>query len=148
MKQREQDRARPGAEIGDAQAPRAIGNKRQCKLDDRFGFRAGDQNGGCDGERQAPEFARADDARDRLAGKTARFEGRDRCGILGQRARRRRHEAGMVEAERMANENARVEIGRLEPGIAERRGEAAAGLLDSHSRRDCGHAPSAASSSA
>ena len=87
MQQREQDRARAGAEIGDAQAPRAIVDERQRQLDDGFGFRPRHQHGGRDGERQAPEFARTDDARDRLAGKTARFEGRDLCGSFSPSGR-------------------------------------------------------------
>ena len=48
----------------------------------------------------------------------------------------------------MTDENTRVEIGRIQSGTAERRGKATAGLFDGHSRRDRGHASSAASSSA
>ena len=67
---------------------------------------------------------RADDARDRLSGEPARFEGRDLRGLdLDQRARRRRHQGGVIEAERVTDQHTRVEIGRIEPGGAEGSGE-------------------------
>ena len=63
---REQDRTRTGAEIGDVQrtGPRAVAVE-QCErqLDHSFGFRPRHQHGGRDGERQAPEFLLADNAR-------------------------------------------------------------------------------------
>ena len=58
-----------GAEVGDAQRPRARTrsvDRGQRGLDHGFGLRPRHQRAGIDAQRQAPKFLPADDARDRL----------------------------------------------------------------------------------
>ncbi len=84
--QRQQDRARTGAEIGDAQRSRARAvaiEQRERQFDDGFGFGPRHQHGRRDDQRQAPEFLLADNARDGLAREAARGELLD----LGTRVR-------------------------------------------------------------
>src|SRR5262249_56138943 len=68
-KQRQQQRAGAGAEIGDAQVLRLaplIAERGQRRLDHGFALRARQQRFAVDLEPQAPKFLAADDARDRL----------------------------------------------------------------------------------
>ena len=120
--QRQKERARAGAEIGDppdtrARAVRIDGGER--RLDHRFGFRPRHQRRGIDAQRQAPEFLAADDARDRLARKPPRRERGDRRSLRGvKRAGAGRGERGMIEPKRVSDEDAGVELGRIEAGNA------------------------------
>jgi hypothetical protein len=76
--QREQDRARADAKIGDAQRARArpttMINERERQLDHGLGLRPRHQHGGRDDQRQPPEFLFADDAGDRLSAEASRRE--------------------------------------------------------------------------
>ncbi len=119
--QRQQNRTGAGVEVGDAQRTAAgVAKRRERRLDNSLGFRPGHQRVGVERERKAPEFFRADDPRDRLAIEAALRDRGDRGGFfLGETAVGLRRQRGMVERKRVADQDARVEIGRIEPGIAE-----------------------------
>ena len=71
----EQDRARAGAEVGDAQRPRAFARRSISASASSTTVSVsgrGTSTAGVTMKRQPPEFLRADDARDRLAGEPAR----------------------------------------------------------------------------
>src|SRR5205814_10473256 len=66
FRSRQKDRTGAGAEIGNAQPPRAVvPQQRQCEFDDGLGFGPRHQHGRGDDQRQSPEFALAEDAGDR-----------------------------------------------------------------------------------
>ena len=93
------------------------------RLDHGFGLRPRHQRGFVEPQRQAPEFLDAEDARDRLAAEPPRGKRSQlRALVLAEAARSLSIvERGVVEAERVADEQARVELGRIQARPGERR---------------------------
>ena len=154
--QRQQQRARAGADIEDAQrlhAPAAMHDKVERGLDHGLGFRPRHQNVGRHDERQAPEFLAAENARHRLALEPARGHRghrvdftrsrmRSACAISCARSRRKR----------VAEQGARIHARRFNAGGLERLRDQADGVGNTGAGFQPGDdshvAPSAASSSA
>ena len=137
--QRDQQRARSGAEIGDAKRARArpvaIQRIERC-FDHGLGFRAGHQRGAVDLKRQPPELLDPDDARHRFAGKPARRQHRKRARFcVGKPAGVFDRKPGLVERQRVAGQHARIELGAIEAGLAELARERAARLRNADGRR-------------
>ncbi len=114
--QRQQERARAGAEIGDLEGGvarlRAI-ERLERGFDHGLGLRSRHQGRGIELEIQPPEFLDPDDARHRLACEAARRQRGDRIGLAGiERARGLGGEARMVEAERVRHQEPRIQLGR------------------------------------
>ena len=113
--QRQQQRARPGADVENAQglhAQAAAPDKIERGFDHSLGFRPRHQHGFADLQRQAPEFLDAENARDRLVLEPARGELLDRCGLLrGERPFAVGDQRGAIDAERVRNQQPRVGIG-------------------------------------
>src|SRR5262249_21050383 len=95
-------------------------NKRRPRgLDHGLGLRPGQQRFGIDLERQPPKFLAAEDARDWLALKPPRRKRRNGAGLLGgEPAARLGGERRVVEAKRVADDDARIELGRVETALA------------------------------
>ena len=124
-------------------------DQRERQLDHSFGFGARHQHGGRHDEGQAPELLLADDARDRLAapGGAPPTASIVRRGLRPRALASLLSPARMIEPERVADQDARIELRRLEPGCAKLFSERAPRLRDGRAaQRD--HASSAASSSA
>src|SRR5262249_55206594 len=107
-----------GAETDDAQGARfsmfAI-ERRQRRLDHGLGLRPGQQRFGVDLERQPPKFLAAENARDRLTVKSPRRKRGNGADLLGgEHAARLGRERGVVEPKGMADDDARIELGRIE----------------------------------
>jgi hypothetical protein len=157
VEQCDQDGAGAGAEIGDAQGsrPRSVAvEPGERGFDHRLGVRARHQHGWAHPERQAPELLHPGDAGDRFAAETARDERFDVFNLgSNERPLAVAHEAGVVEPERMADDEARVEIGALDAGGAKPPGDGAPSRGDAQIPRGGsagdGHArvPSASASS-
>ena len=95
----------------------SIGRER--RLDHGFGFRPRHQRRGVERSGRPQNSLHADDAGHRLAREPARRERRDRvCLFGGEHPLGRRHEPGMIQPERMADQYARIEFGRVEAGDA------------------------------
>ena len=145
--QRQQQRARAGPEIDDAQRARfasiAIeGGER--RLHHGLGFRPGQEDLGIDFERQFPKFFFAADARDRFARQPPRRKLGDGGGLLGcEHAVRLRGEPGVIESQRVADEDARVERGCLEPVRAKTARERPPRGIDRGARKHVGRRCSA-----
>ena len=89
--EREQERARAGAEIRHPQRARARAaavERRQRRLDQGFGLRPRHQCLAVEPQRQAPEFLAAEDARDRFVPQPACRQGGDRARLVGGEPRR------------------------------------------------------------
>ena len=143
--QREQERARSGAEIGEPQGPpaRTLGvDQRERHFHHGFGLRPRHQRCRRRAGSPAPRIPctptmRATGSRaSRRAG-----ELRDLRGIVvRQRPGRGRRKARMVEAERVADENAGIELGRVQAGAAKRLRQRAACVGDANAGATS-HAP-------
>ena len=98
----------------------------QRQFDHGFGIRPRHQRRGRQLQRQAPKFLLADNARDRLAREAAACEVVEASRFVrGELALRGRYQAGQIEAERVAGQNPRVEVGGFDRGGFESRGECA-----------------------
>ena len=130
--QRQKERARSGAEVGDPQLPRARAgriDRGERRLDDRFRLRARHQRRGIDVQRQAPEFLAADDTRDRFARQPAAGQRRDRASLaFVENAPAGGRQRGVIERQRMTDENAGIKFGRIDPGRLEFFGQQRAAL--------------------
>ena len=106
MQQREQDRARAGAEINDAKrASRGGADDLQRQLDHRLGIRPRHQRRRGEFQGQAPEFLLPENARDRLAVDAPRGEGFDRVRFVRRELPvRRGDETREVEVQRGADQ--------------------------------------------
>src|SRR5262249_5938869 len=92
--------------------------RRQRRLDHGLGLRPGQQRFGVDLERQPPKFLAADNARDRLALKPPRRKRGNGAGLLsGEHAARLGRECRVVEPKGMADDDARIELGRVETAL-------------------------------
>src|SRR5262245_36008458 len=89
--------------------------RRQRRPDHSLGLRPGQQRFGGDPERQPPKFLAAENARDRLAVKSPRRKCGNGASLLGgEHAARLGRERGVVEPKGMADDDARIELGRIE----------------------------------
>src|SRR5262249_47072481 len=120
--QRQQQRTRAGPEIDDARrtrSPTFAIERRQRRFDHGLGLRPGQQGFGIDLERQPPKFLAAENTRDRLALKPPRRKRSDGAGLRrGEHAARLGSERRVVEPKRMADDHARIELGRVETMLA------------------------------
>src|SRR5262249_20820466 len=74
---------------------------------------------GIDLKRQSPEFLAAKNAGDRFAGKSPRGQFGDDARLLGaERAARLGGQRRVIEAEHVADDDARIELGRLDTLLA------------------------------
>ena len=122
-------------------------------FDHRFGFRPRHQNVGRDVERQAPEFLAAENARHRLTSQSARDKRRHRIDFtLLEDTVGLRDELCAIETQRVAEQGARIHLGRIDSGGFEGLRDQAKGIGNTGAGlqpRDNSHvAPSAASNSA
>src|SRR6266566_44295 len=93
--------------------------RRQCRFDHGLGLRPGQQGFGIDLERQPPKFLAAENARDRLAREPPRRKRRNGAGLLGgEPAARLGGKRRVVEPKRVADDDARIELGRVETTAA------------------------------
>ena len=118
--QRQQQRARAGADdramrsFSVASASRTIAVER--RFDHGFGFRPRHQHGRRRSASAGPRIPCAEDARDRLALEPALARSAAIASVSSRgraRARRCAISCGAVEAERMADQHARIELGRI-----------------------------------
>ena len=114
-KERQQQRAGACAEICDAQWTRsrsAFIDRGECRLNKGLGVGPRHQGRRRDLKRKAPEFAGAENMRNRLAGEAPLLQQIDRVLLLrSERAIRRRSERGMIEAKCMTNEKTCIQFG-------------------------------------
>ena len=130
----EQNCAGAGAEIGDAQRTieASTGAQQfQRQFDHRLGIRPRHQRRGRELQRQPPKFLLAENAGDGFACDAAAGEFVEASRFVrGELALRGRYQAGQVEAEGVARQNARVEFGGFDGGGFEFRGERASRGFD------------------
>src|SRR5262249_52824327 len=151
MQQREQQGARTAAAAGDAQTPRRLwADDGERRLDQGLGLRPGHQHRGRDDEREAPELLAAENAGDRLAGDAPSREGPNPLGLLvADDSVGSRGEVCVVEPERVADEEARIELRRVESCFPERGRKRPARTRDGDNRTEIDpHAESSAASRA
>ncbi len=117
MQQGGEDRAGAGAEIEQAQRRGAAAAERvEHRADEPFGVGARVEHVGRDRERQAPELAAAEDARDRLATEASRGISRQGAGRRAEGQAGVADEGEMVDAAGGADEQASVEVGATQAG--------------------------------
>ncbi len=116
MQQGDEDAARAGAEIDQAQGPRRFGKEPQACLHQRLGVGPRHQRLGGEPDRQTPELPSADDARHRLAGESFR-------GGLGERVGAGFAKGGLALQDQFGRGQPEGMLGE-EAGVAPRVGEA------------------------
>ncbi len=133
---REQDRARAGAEIEEAQRRAAVRQRGKDRTDQRLRVLPRVEDRRIDREMQAPELAVPEDARDRLAGEPAGGVSGKRISAGAYGPGGRADQRDVVEAAGGADEDARVEVGSVATLRAEQGGEPAPRRLDRKVRRE------------